>query len=106
MQEYNKQQYDRRSKVDTRYYEGDLVSIRTTKQVGERGKLKPKFKGPYVVKKVLDRNRYVISDVDGFQVSNRRFEGIFDPSNMRLYQRNDNNEIDFTESEEDMKDEE
>lgn len=83
----------------TRYQEGDLVSIRSVKQVGIRGKLQPKFKGPYIIKKVLDRNRYVVSDLDGYQVSNRRFEGIFDPMNMRLYQRNGEEEIgDFSDT--------
>lgn len=93
LQYYNKGQYGKRSKLNTRYCEGDLVSIRSVKQPGERSKLKPKFKGPYVVKKVLDRNRYVISDIDGFQISGRRFEGVFDPSNMRLYQRDNDKEI-------------
>lgn len=56
---------------------------------GERNKLKPKFRKPYVVKKVLDRNRYVVGDLDGYQVTGIRFEGVFDPLNMRLYQRSD-----------------
>ncbi|XP_062538327.1 uncharacterized protein LOC134206613 [Armigeres subalbatus] len=104
LQEYNKNQYDMRSKVNTQYREGDLVSIRTVKQVGERSKLNPKFKGPYVVKKVLDRNRYVIADIDGYQVSNRKFEGIFDPSNMRLYQKNLGEEIPNFADSEDLED--
>lgn len=87
LQEYNKTQYDKRCKRSTTYNVDDLVCIRGTKTVGENSKLMKKFKGPYVVRKVLDKDRYLISDIDGYQVSNRRFEGIFDPKNMRLYQR-------------------
>lgn len=86
LQDYNKAQYDRHCTQNTKYNEGDLVMIRNVKAVGESSKLKPKYKGPYKVKKVLDRNRYVISDIDGYQVSQIPFEGIFDPLNMRLYQ--------------------
>lgn len=86
-QQYNKAIYDKHCSSNTRYHEGDLVMLRRTNIAGERSKLKPKFRGPYVVKKVLDKNRYVVSDMDNFQVTNTRFEGIFDPLNMRLYQK-------------------
>lgn len=36
---------------------------------------------------MLNRNRYVVGDIEGYQVSGKRFEGIFDPLNMRLYQK-------------------
>lgn len=85
--DYNKRAFDRRCTRNTNYEKGDLVMLRKVNIVGERNKLKPKFRGPYEVKKVLDRNRYVVGDIDGYQVSGRRFEGIFDPSNMRLYQK-------------------
>lgn len=86
LQDYNKRQFDKHCTQNTVYKEGDLVMIRNVKAVGESNKLRPKYKGPYTVKKVLDRNRYVVSDIDGYQVSQIPFEGIFDPLNMRLYQ--------------------
>lgn len=86
-QEYNKKVYDSHCKRNTVYQQGDLVMLRRTNIAGERSKLKPKFRGPYVVKKVLDKNRYVVSDLDNYQVTSTRFEGIFDPLNMRLYQK-------------------
>lgn len=83
----------------------NVVKGTNVKSVGVRGKLQPKFKGPYVIRKVLDRNRYFISDIDGYQVSNRRFEGIFDPTNMRIYQKTNNDEVnDFSESETEYED--
>lgn len=39
-------------------------------------KLIPKYKGPYVVKKVLDKDRYLIKDTDGFQVTQLPYEGV------------------------------
>lgn len=86
IQDYNKRNHDSKC-LKTVYLEGDLVVIRSVPVVGENKKLRPRFKGPYQVKKVLDRNRYVVTDIEGYQVSGKRFEGIFDPQNMRLYKR-------------------
>lgn len=61
--------------------------LRRVNVPGERSKLKKKFRGPYMVKKVLDKNRYIVGDLDNFQVTRTRFEGVFDPLNMRLYQK-------------------
>lgn len=36
---------------------------------GSNKKLIPKYKGPYIVKKVLDSDRYIITDIEGFQVT-------------------------------------
>lgn len=84
IQDYNKQKHDR-SCLNTVFKEGDLVAIRSVPVVGENKKLRPRFKGSYQVGKVLDKNRYVINDIDGYQVSGKRFEGVFDPQNMHLY---------------------
>ncbi|CAK9833144.1 Transposon Tf2-8 polyprotein [Anthophora retusa] len=48
-------------------------------------KLIPKFKGPYVVKKVLGCDRYVISDIEGFQVTQMPYNGVLSPDNMKPY---------------------
>lgn len=98
-QQYNKQQHDKHCKKNTSYHKDDLVMIRNVKVVGEAGKLQPKFKGPYRIKEVLNQNRYVVEDIPGFQITNVHFEGIFDPLNMRLYQRNKNG-IELNESSE------
>lgn len=66
-QEVNKIQYDAKHKVATIYKENDYVIITNTDvTVGCNKKLIPKFRGPYVIKKVLDRDRYVVSDIEGF----------------------------------------
>ncbi|KAG5318838.1 RTXE polymerase, partial [Pseudoatta argentina] len=54
-----------RDALDAREYKvGNYVlNIETTPSINK--KLLPKFKGPYVVKAVLDYDRYIVTDVDG-----------------------------------------
>ena len=85
-QEANKIQYDAKHKEATRYKENDYVMITNTDvTVGCNKKLIPKFRGPYVVKKVLDRDRYVVSDIEGCQVTQRPYEGIVGPDRMKKW---------------------
>lgn len=35
----------------------------------------------------MDNNRYIISDLDGYQVTSTHFDGTFDPLNLRLYRK-------------------
>jgi len=53
--------------------------------VGVNKKLIPKFKGPYVVKKMLDYDRYVVGDIEGNQVTQRPYEGIVGPDQMKSW---------------------
>lgn len=85
-QEYNKKYYDKKHKVAFQYKPGDYVVITNVDVTpGINKKLIPKFKGPYTVKRVLPNDRYVITDVDGFQLTQKPFEGIFDASHMKLW---------------------
>ena len=52
---------------------------------GINNKLLPKFKGPYKVKKILDYNRYIIGDIDGFQITQIPYTGMFAPEHMKPY---------------------
>lgn len=85
-QDYNNQLYNARSKDPVKYKIGDYVMITNTEVTpGVNKKLLPKFKGPYKVKRVLDNDRYLIEDVDGFQLSQKPFESVFDASHMKLW---------------------
>jgi len=58
VKEYNKRYYDKHHKKTSVYKEGDYVLIRDTSvKPGEDRKLKPIYKGPYLVAKVLNKNR-------------------------------------------------
>lgn len=84
MQEYNKRIYDKRHKEPNVYKIGDFVMVKnviTTPGVNQ--KLAPKYKGPYIVDSVLDRDRYVIKDIQGFQITQRPFTGIFGPDRLK-----------------------
>lgn len=66
------------------YEEGDYVMIKNIDiSIGSSKKIIPEFKGPYKVSKILRNNRYVITDVDNHQVSNRPYEGTWEALNMR-----------------------
>lgn len=83
---YNKSYYDSKHKAPHKYKKGDYVMIRNVEVTpGVNKKGLPKYKGPYVVKEVLDRDRYVITDIDGFQVTQRRYEGVASPQNMKYW---------------------
>lgn len=58
--------------------------------VGISPKLVPKFKGPYQVTKILRNNRYVIADIPGCQVTQRKYKGVWEPANMRLWRKKNN----------------
>jgi len=66
---YNKMYKDAHCRKPSIYSVGDYVLIRDSRlKPGTNTKLKQKYKGPYVVKKVLGSNRYVITDIPGFNI--------------------------------------
>lgn len=72
VQEYNKKQYDKRHKKPTQYKEGDLVLIRILQhKPGINKKLLPKYKGPYLIKAVLKKNRFVVTDIPGYNLTSK-----------------------------------
>ncbi|KZC15174.1 hypothetical protein WN55_08979 [Dufourea novaeangliae] len=62
----NENFYNKKRKPPAKYFEKDLVMIKNVdSSVGVNKKLIPKYKGPYEVKKVLDNDRYLLTDPAG-----------------------------------------
>ena len=60
---------------------------------GINTKLIPKYKGPYVIKEIFPNDRYLVTDIDGFQLTRLPYEGVASPEHLRLCS------IDSTENE-------
>lgn len=89
LQKYNQENYNKLHKTPTKYKEGDyVVIVNTDVTPGYNKKLIPKYKGPYIINKVLPNDRYVVKDIEGFQVTQIPFEGIFDTSRIRKWSEN------------------
>lgn len=77
LRKYNKQYYDIKHAKPTKYKTGEYVMIRDLQnKSGQNSKFKSNYKGPYLVSKILNNNRYVITDISGFNVSTRLYNAI------------------------------
>jgi len=69
LRNYNKVYRDAHCRKPSIYNEGDYVLIRDSRlKPGTNTKLKQRYRGPYIVKKALGSNRYVIADIPGFNI--------------------------------------
>lgn len=83
-QEYNETHYDRKKKRPKDYAKGDYVMVKNfDSTAGVARKLIPKNKGPYIIAKVLRNDRFLLKDVEGFQVSRNPFKGVWSVQNIR-----------------------
>jgi hypothetical protein len=89
-QEYNEKYFNKRHKHPTNYKEGDYVMLRNFDSTsGVSKKMIPVFKGPYIVKKVLRNDRYLIGDIEGFQNTQKKYQGVWEAKNMRQWLKPD-----------------
>lgn len=73
---YNKNYADKKRKEPYLYSEGDYVMVKNFDSTkGISPKLRPKFKGPYVITRALRNNRFVLADIPGFQVTQKKIRG-------------------------------
>lgn len=88
-QRLGKEQANRKRKEAHQYKSGDLVMIKNFDCTpGASKKLIPKFKGPYVISKILRNNRYIITDINGFQQTNKPYKGTWEACNMKPWRDN------------------
>lgn len=84
IKEYNKIYYDVKHKKPSQYKKGDYVLIRdSVVKLGEHKQLKPKYKGSYMVSKILNKNRYVIQDIPGFNITAKPYNSILSPDRIK-----------------------
>lgn len=85
VQKYNKEYYDKGVVKEKIFCENDLVMLKGRAVVGQKSKLYGKFKGPYQVVKVLEKERYLVADIPGKQVGRKPYEAIVDTTRMKKY---------------------
>lgn len=80
----SKKQYDQKHKVSRLYNVGDLVMISNQDVTpGVNKKFIPKYRGPYVIKAVLDNDRYIVGDIEGFQLTQVPYTGVLAPCRIK-----------------------
>lgn len=80
----NQSIFNRRHKTVAKYHVGDKVMVKNFDSTpGVSPKLIPRFKGPYQVERELRNDRYVLADVEGFQLTQIPYKGIWEAANIR-----------------------
>lgn len=87
-QDYNLRRFAETHRPACAYQRGDFVVIRNVDTtVGANKKLLPRYRGPYLVHKVLPNDRYVVRDIDGCQITQMPYDGVIESRNMRLWRK-------------------
>lgn len=87
-QETNKIAYDSAHKSPHVYQVNDLVMVSNYDCTpGVSKKLLPKYRGPYRVAQVLPNDRYIVTDVENWQVTQKPYKGMHAPAQMRRWVR-------------------
>lgn len=80
----NKSHFDKSHKFPKKYAIGDYIMIKNVDTTpGVSKKHIPKYKGPYEIKFVLPNDRYVIKDIDGFQVTQIPLDSVYECKNIK-----------------------
>lgn len=88
----NKKYVDNKRCVAKKYIEGDYVMVKNIDTTpGVNKKHIPKFKGPYEIKVVLPNDRYVVKDIQGFQVTQLPFDSVFESKYIKPWIKNNEN---------------
>lgn len=108
MQTKQADKYNETHKAPRTYQEGDLVLIRwEPPPTGGSRKLLPKYRGPYRINKVLECDRYEITDTEATQITQKPFKGVYTAALIKPWgSRAEIEEDDWPTQEEDMPEDE
>lgn len=83
-QQRQKVHFDKRRRPARQYREGDLVLVENdVHSTGQSKKLEPRYKGPFIIQKSVGNDRYLITDVPGVRLSQKRTSTIFAAERMK-----------------------
>lgn len=81
-----KERFDKQRRQPTKYEIDDLVVVHNEPgATGQPKKLEPKFKGPFIITKILGNDRYLVEDVPGSKRTTRAYNGVYASDNMKLW---------------------
>lgn len=84
----NVEYHNKRVRPAKSFEEGDYVVIRNVDNtIGKNKKLIPKYKGPYVVHKILPNDRYIVKDIENCQITQTPYTGILEAARMKHWIR-------------------
>ena len=85
-QEANLNRFLKHNSPANTYEKGEYVAIRHTSTTpGHNKKLDQKYRGPYVIEKVLSHDRYLVRDVDGCQITQMPYNGILEANKLKKW---------------------
>lgn len=83
-----KERFDKQHKTPKQYHERDQVVVENLPtSTGESRKLEPKYRGPYIVSKVLDKDRYLITDLEDIQRTQKPYVSVYTSDKMKPWCR-------------------
>lgn len=85
-QKKNHEQFLKRNSPAETFRKGDFVAIKYVNTTpGVNKKLGIKYRGPYAIKEVLPHDRYIVSDVDGCQVTQIPYNGVLEANKLKKW---------------------
>lgn len=85
-QQYNSKYFAEHHAPAVEYAVGEYVVIKNVDtSVGTNKKLTPKYRGPYRITKKLDHDRYIVEDLENYQVTQMPYHGVLDSSRIKRW---------------------
>ncbi|KAH8307517.1 hypothetical protein KR059_001458 [Drosophila kikkawai] len=81
-----KRRYDASHSKPTVYSTGDIVLVENEPfSTGTSRKLEPRYKGPFIISKVLPNDRYLVEDIPHAQRKQRHYKSVYSSDKMKRW---------------------